>query len=107
MAGHNVVELTDENFDATVASGVTLVDFYADWCGPCKMMGPVIDELANEFSEKATIGKVDIDSAQSTAAKNQITSIPTLVLFKNGQEVEKIIGLQNLDSLRSLLNKHL
>lgn len=105
MAG-DILDLTDANFSSTVSEGITLVDFYADWCGPCKMMTPVVEELATEFKGKAKVAKLDIDASQATAAEHQITSIPTLLLFKDGSVVEKIIGLQNLDALRSLLNTH-
>ncbi len=106
MSDH-VVTLTDENFDSTISSGLTLVDFYADWCGPCKRMTPVIEELATEFNGKAKVGKLDIDQSQMTAAKLQITSIPTLVLFKDGNSIKKIVGLQNLDALRDLLQSNI
>lgn len=103
----NVLDLNDQNFDDSIKSGVVLIDFYADWCGPCKMMTPVIEEIANEFDGKAKIAKLDIEQSQHTTAKLQITSIPTLMIFKNGSLVEKMIGVQNLDKLRNLLQAHI
>ena len=91
--------LNDENFQETVSKGVTLVDFYADWCGPCKRIAPVIEELATEMQGKATIAKLDIEQAQSTTAKFQVMSIPTIIIFKDGKEVDRIIGLASKDRL--------
>ncbi|HIC10787.1 MAG TPA: thioredoxin [Campylobacterales bacterium] len=100
--------LTSDNFDSTIENGVTLVDFWAPWCGPCRMVAPVIDELAEEYDGKATIGKVNTDEQQMVAVKYGIRSIPTLIIFKDGQPVDQIIGAvpkQVLTSkLESVLN---
>jgi thioredoxin 1 len=88
------IELTDSNFEAEVLKSdkPVLVDFWAEWCGPCKMIGPVVEELASEYEGKAVIGKVDVDSNPEISAKFGIRSIPTLLVFKNGEIVDKQIG---------------
>lgn len=106
-ASHLIRELTDENFDEGVARGVVLVDFYADWCGPCRMLAPIIEELAQEMSGKLTVAKVDTDKATSVAAKFEVTSIPTIILFKDGNLVKRVVGLKDLDTLRSMVNEAL
>lgn len=103
----NVKYLNDENFDSEIASGVTLVDFYADWCGPCRMIAPIIEELAGELQDQASIAKLDIESAQKTTSNFNVTSIPTLILFKDGNEVERIVGVKDKDSLKSLITAQL
>jgi thioredoxin 1 len=88
------VTLTDDNFDAEVIKSSTpvLVDFWAEWCGPCKMIAPAISELAGEYSGKAKIGKLDVDNNQIIAGKLNIRSIPTLLIFKGGKVIDQIIG---------------
>jgi thioredoxin 1 len=104
---NNLVHLTEENFTTSIAEGVFLVDFYAAWCAPCRVIGPVIEELAGKVQGKARVGKIDIDQAQQVAENLQITSIPTLILFKNGTEVTRIIGAtKTLDDLARLIDSH-
>jgi thioredoxin 1 len=103
----NIVYLNDDNFTQTTASGVTLVDFYADWCGPCRMMEPVLHQLADEMKGRAKIAKLDIESAQSTTANFDVTSIPTLIIFKDGKEMNRIVGVRDLDSLKGTLTSFL
>ncbi len=98
------VELTNENFDATIAEGVTLVDFWAPWCGPCRMIAPVIEELAEDFEGKATIAKVNTDEEQDIAVKFGIRSIPTILFFKNGEVVDQMIGAASKDAFADKLN---
>ena len=86
------VELTDDNFEASVAEGVSLVDFWAPWCGPCRMIAPIIEELAEDFEGKATIAKVNTDEEQNVAVKYGIRSIPTLLIFKDGEVVDQMVG---------------
>ena len=89
----DILELTEDNFNDTVATGVTLVDFWATWCGPCRMQGAVLDKLAPELGDKAKIGKVNVDDNQSLAVQFRVQSIPALFLFKNGEIVKEFNGL--------------
>ncbi|MCB1119814.1 MAG: thioredoxin [Chlamydiia bacterium] len=95
--------LNDGNFNEEIGSGVTLVDFYADWCGPCKMITPIINELADEMDGQAKVAKLDIDTNQGTTASFNVTSVPTLILFKNGQEVNRVVGVKDKESLKALI----
>lgn len=96
---------TTENFEAEVLKSEkpVLVDFYADWCGPCKMMAPLIEKLAEEFSDTAVIGKLNVDDHEEIAMKYQVMNIPTLILFKNGNAVQRLVGVQSRDVLEGLL----
>ena len=98
------IELTNENFQATVSEGVALVDFWAPWCGPCRMIAPVIEELAEEFDGKAKICKVNTDEEQEIAVEFGIRSIPTLIFMKNGEIVDQIVGAQSKQVLADKLN---
>lgn len=103
----NIKYLNDENFDEGIAKGVALVDFYADWCGPCRMIAPIIKKLADDMHGQATIAKVDIEHAQRVAGSFQVTSIPTLILFKDGEEIERITGVRDENTLKALLQSAL
>lgn len=96
MASAHVIHVTGSTFQKVIEAspGPVLLDFWAEWCGPCKMLGPTIDEIANEFAGKATVGKVDLDSEQSLAAQFSISSIPTLLFFKQGQVVKQLVGVR-------------
>ena len=97
--------VTDENFDEEVLKGgVVLVDFYADWCGPCQMIAPVIEELAGEYEGKAKVVKLDVDASQETAQKYGVMSIPALLFFKDGKEVERLNGALPKDALAEKLD---
>ncbi|HHC8875096.1 TPA: thioredoxin [Staphylococcus aureus] len=102
-----IVKVTDADFDSKVESGVQLVDFWATWCGPCKMIAPVLEELAADYEGKADILKLDVDENLSTAAKYEVMSIPTLIVFKDGQPVDKVVGFQPKENLAEVLDKHL
>ena len=103
------VEINDASFKSEVTDSPlpVLVDFWAPWCGPCKMIAPVLEELAQEYDGKAKIVKINIDDNQNTPAQFGVRSIPTLILFKNGNEVEKIIGAQSKDKLKAMLDSAL
>ncbi|MEL6606970.1 MAG: thioredoxin [Bacteroidota bacterium] len=101
------LEITDANFTQTLQSDQpVLVDFWATWCGPCQMLGPVVDELAQETEGQFTVGKLDVDQNAQTAAKYGIRSIPTLIIFKNGQEVDRLMGAQTKAALKEKLAAH-
>ncbi len=104
-------QFTDENFakEAIEASKEkpVLVDFFASWCGPCKMQGPIVDELAELMGDKAIIGKLDTESAQQIASQYGVMSIPTLLIFRNEKVVEQMVGLQSKEALEEVLNKHM
>lgn len=91
------------DFENLIASGVTLVDFFATWCGPCKMLSPVLDELAEEYQDKIKILKIDVDEFSSIANKFSVYSIPTLILFKDGEMVKKTVGFKDLDGLKMFI----
>ncbi len=93
------IELTGANFEATLAEGVSLVDFWAPWCGPCRMIAPVVEELAEDYDGKAKICKVNTDEEQDIAVKFGIRSIPTIMFFKNGEMVDQIVGAQSKQAL--------
>lgn len=103
----NLKYLDDNNFQNEIAEGVTLVDFYADWCGPCRMIAPIVEELANELKDQAKIAKLDIENAQKVTASFGVTSIPTIILFKDGKEINRIVGLKGKDDLKDMIIKAL
>jgi thioredoxin 1 len=109
MASPQIVHLTDDSFDETIknAQGPVMVDFWAAWCGPCKMIAPYLDQLAGEVEGKATVAKVNVDENGDLSARFGIRSIPTLVLFKDGRVVDQVIGARTKDELRTLLQKHI
>jgi len=98
------LELTKDNFDSTVESGVTLVDFWAEWCGPCKMMTPILDELAQEYADTATVGKINVDDQGDLAAKFEVSSIPTLLVIKDGEVANRFVGVTSKADLASALD---
>jgi thioredoxin 1 len=97
--------LTDQNFSVKTKTGTVLVDFWASWCMPCKLMVPVLNELAEETNGKVTIAKLNVDNAQATASKFSVRSIPTLILFKNGKEVHRFVGVKSKDYLLKELDR--
>lgn len=104
MASEYVLELNDSNFDSTVASSaVLLVDFWAPWCGPCRMIAPVIEELGKDFSGRVVVAKVNVDEAPGIAGAHNVTSIPTLMIFKGGQLVDRSTGLASKAALAAKL----
>jgi thioredoxin 1 len=107
MASSNIVTLTKENFTKEVIESLTpvLVDFWAEWCGPCKAIAPVLDELADEYEGRVRIGKVNIDDQQSIAAEYGIRAIPTLLLFDKGQVADQIVGLRSKRDLKASFDR--
>ena len=106
MAGANVKEFTDSNFESEVLKSSTpvLVDFWAEWCGPCRMLGPTIEKLANDYNGKVKVGKVDTDANRDVAIKYGISSIPTVIVFNGGQVVNKWVGLRKEAEFKEALD---
>lgn len=98
------IDLTSENFEATLNEGVALVDFWAPWCGPCRMIAPVIEKLAEDFDGKAKVCKVNTDEEQDIAVKFGIRSIPTIIFFKDGEMVDQVVGAQSEAALAEKIN---
>ena len=99
------LNLNKDNFEQSISNGVALVDFWAEWCGPCKMQLPIIEEFSSEMDGKATVGKVNVDEQLELAQSFGIQSIPTLILFKNGKPVKKLVGLHSKESLYEEVNQ--
>jgi thioredoxin 1 len=108
MAGQNTLTFTDSSFDTDVlnAEVPVLVDFWAEWCGPCRMMGPTVDQVATDYAGKVKVGKLDVDSNQQTASRYGIRGIPTILLFKGGQIVEQKVGAIGKNDFQKMLDKH-
>lgn len=102
-----IVKADDQSFAQETNSGVVLADFWAPWCGPCKMIAPVLEELDSEMGDQVKIVKLDVDENQETAGQFGVMSIPTMLIFKDGEVVDQIVGFQPKESLQSTLNKHL
>ena len=107
MASENVIEITDENFEAEVKNSQVpvLLDFWAEWCMPCKMLAPVIDEIAEEFAGKIKVGKLDTDNARDAALEFGISAIPTIIIFNNGEVSNRFVGLQQKGDLVEAINE--
>ncbi|OPX88743.1 MAG: Thioredoxin [Pelotomaculum sp. PtaB.Bin104] len=107
MANEKILVLGDADFNQVISESSipVLVDFWASWCGPCKMIGPVVEELATEFDGKIKTGKLNVDDNRNVPDKYRVSSIPTLVVFKDGTEVERSVGYKTKDELRNWLNK--
>ena len=102
------LEITDKNFNDIISKNKTvLVDFWAEWCGPCRIIGPVIEELANEYEGKAIIGKLDVDSKQESSVKYEVRSIPTIITFKDGKIVDRQVGAVPKETLKNIVDSQL
>ncbi len=109
MAGNGIVEVTDANFDQVVlkADQPVLVDFWATWCGPCRAIAPIVDELAKEYQGKIKVGKMDVDRNNATPMRYGVRGIPTLLVFKGGQVKEQIVGYVPKETIQKALDKHI
>jgi len=109
MAGNNIVEFTDGNFEQEVLKSEkpVLVDFWAEWCSPCKMIAPAVEAVAKEYSDRAKVGKMNVDLNMNTPGRYNIRGIPTLLLFKGGQIQEQVVGLTSKEAIAKLLDKHI
>ena len=103
--GELIIHLNANNFNTTIAEGVTLVDFWAPWCGPCKTQGPILEKVAESVEGRVKIAKLNVDDAGSVAGRFGVQAIPTLLLFKDGNEVRRFVGVQNQNTLIEAINK--
>lgn len=105
MAHPKIIEVTDSNFETEIAGATVpvLVDFWAEWCGPCRMLGPILDDLAKEQGDKVKIGKVNVDESPNLASQFSVRSIPMMVFFKDGKAVDTVVGVQSKDALTKRL----
>jgi thioredoxin 1 len=106
MASDKIKTFTDGDFDSSIKSGVVLVDFWAQWCAPCRRLAPTVDQIAEDYNGRLTVAKVDIDENPNTPTRFMIRGIPTLLLFKNGELKETIVGLVGKDDLSRVIDKH-
>ena len=107
MASEKVQTFTDGNFVEVTKTGVVLVDFWAEWCGPCRRLAPTVDQLATDFDGRAVVGKLNVDDNPNVAGRFQIRGIPTLLLFKDGQIAEQVVGLAGKEDLTKMIERHL
>jgi len=103
MSVEYVKDINEGNFDNIISNKLVLVDFSAAWCGPCRMMAPILEEVAQDMQNDLGIYKLDIDESQSVASKYQVTSIPTVVLFKDGKEVDRFVGLRDANTIKEMV----
>ena len=102
----NLIEFTDDNFDTEAAEGLVLVDFWAPWCMPCRVVGPIIEDLAEEYEGKVKVGKLNVDDNMKIAQNYRVMSIPTVILFKDGEVVEQVVGVRGKSDYQARLDKY-
>ena len=107
MASDKLKTLTDSNFDQEIQAGVVLVDFWAEWCGPCRRIAPIVEELAGQYDGRATVGKLNVDENPNVPGRFMIRGIPTLLLFKNGQLADTLVGLAPKEDIAKMIDKQL
>lgn len=107
MAIETQLHISAEQFEPTINSGIAVVDFYAEWCGPCKMLAPIIEDLAENYDGKATIVKLNVDEAQDIAAQYGVMSIPTVIIFKDGEEKQRLIGFHPIDDFKKAIDNYI
>jgi len=107
MASDKVKTLSDSNFDEAIKQGVVLVDLWAEWCGPCRRLAPTVDALASEYDGRATVAKLNIDENPDTPSKYRVLGIPTLLVFKDGELADTLVGLRAKEEIASTLDRHL
>lgn len=105
MSQESIQKISSTDFKSTISKGLVLVDFFGEWCPPCRMLVPALEELAEEKKDALVVVKVDVDQAKDITAEYEITSLPTLVLFKDGKEVNRCMGLRDVDSLREFVDE--
>jgi thioredoxin 1 len=105
----NIVHLTDDNFEDEVIKSdiLTMIDFWAEWCGPCKVIAPVVDELAGEYNGKVKVGKLNVDNSPNVSAKYSIRGIPTLLFFKEGKVVNQLVGVQSKAAIKKVFDENI
>ncbi|HUV07278.1 MAG TPA: thioredoxin [Spirochaetia bacterium] len=104
---HSVLTISDESFDKVISEGVTIVDFWAEWCMPCRMQAPIMDKVAEKMGERVVISKINVDENPNTAVKFGITGIPTSILFKDGKEAQRFVGVQSEAALMRAIESNL
>jgi thioredoxin 1 len=107
MASEKVKTFTDGNFDTEIKSGVTMVDFWAEWCGPCRLLAPTVDAIATEYDGRVSVAKLNIDENPNVLGRFMIRGIPTLLIFKNGELADQIVGLAPKEEITKKLDQHL
>lgn len=102
-----VNNINSENFNNEISNGLSIVDFFAEWCGPCKMLGPVFEELSNEMKDSVKFYKLDVDQSIDKAYEYKVSTVPSMIIFKDGKMIEKLVGFMPKDQIKEKLEKHL